>query len=156
MKHCSLKEFADVHNLNKTTVWRRAKELGINTSQGLSPTDQEILKTDFRIIDNPLEETALVPVHHAELVPLDQAETLHWGNGTTVNITIHTGAADTYNADAINTRANVQAMLQTILNADEERGRQDALEIQAAADALKQKRLEKVLGGHAKAGNEVA
>lgn len=157
MKFLSVHAFAKAHDLPKTTVWNRAKDLGIDTSKGLSPTDQEVLKADFRIVEEPTQETALVPVHHAELVPCDSQELLHFGNGTTVNIVIHTGQADAYSAEAANTHANVQAALQALFDADAAQGEQDALEIQAARKAIKEKRLEKVLGGHVRAaGNDAA
>lgn len=158
-RHQSLTAFAKEFKAPKKNVWKRAQELGINTSQGLTPTDQEHLICDMGLIlpitDDTVDGGDIVPVHTAELVPTEAAAPWDLGGSITININVGTGNADHYNADASNTQASVQAALDAIFKADEEAGAQDAKEIEAVRSALKQKRLERIVKGQARVmGND--
>jgi hypothetical protein len=53
----SLHQFSKVYNLSKSTLHRRAKELGIDTANGLSPDAQRQLKVAFQIPSQPLNSS---------------------------------------------------------------------------------------------------
>lgn len=52
----SLGEFERRHGINKGTVSKRARELGFNTQQGLSPDAYEVMKADFAVGDESSPE----------------------------------------------------------------------------------------------------
>ena len=56
----SLTKFCKDHDLPKSTVHRRCQELGIDTSEGISPTDCDRLLHEFNLISTePEPDTAL-------------------------------------------------------------------------------------------------
>ena len=65
----SLHGFCKTHNLAKSSVSRKAKELGIDTSSGLSADDCDRLKAAFKV-----SETALVLASEVVEQPLNQPE----------------------------------------------------------------------------------
>ena len=154
LKHQSVHAFSKHFNEPKTRVWKRAQELGINTSKGLSPTDQQTLIDDMNLTvpdasSSEAVEAAIVPTHHTELVaPNGYGKTFDLGSQLVVNVHVHSGNADRYWADSHNSDVNFQSALTTILQADHMQGEQDAEEVEAIAQAVKSKRIEARLAGH--------
>jgi hypothetical protein len=75
--HISLGEFERRHNIAKGTISKRAREMGFDTSEGLSPTAYAAMKTEFKVSDRPA--AAPQPQAQAQHVPV----TIETGNHCT-------------------------------------------------------------------------
>ncbi len=74
--HVSLGEFERRHNIAKGTVSKRARELGYDTSTGLSPTAYAAMKAEFKVSDRPAD----VPQDEPDTTPTAPTYTMRAGS----------------------------------------------------------------------------
>jgi hypothetical protein len=74
----SLHSFAKAHNLPKSSLHRKAQTLGIDTSNGLAPRDQQRLLAEFSSHQEPTTAVQVytVPISNIQVLTSDETSTL--------------------------------------------------------------------------------
>ena len=133
----SLQKFADLHDTNKTAVYRAAKTLKIATSKGLDDDAQALIREHLELSPPVVEAvTAIVPKVETEMVSasvpgyqIPQAEN--------VDLTISDSGADVYRSQQSVTQSQTQRLINEMIANAAAQGVEDRLEAEAIADSLK-------------------
>lgn len=152
----SLHKFSKDNGLAKSSVYRRCKDLGIDTSVeagGLSKKTQELLLEEFGVSTATTAE-----VFSGEIMPSGYGfgGLVPRGEGASINLHIHVGDREFFQTKAGQGHGEISRILESVFAHAEAQGAADGAEVEALAQYAKAEAAKKRLGAFAKGQQQQA